>query len=233
MQNNNSQRCSLCKKTGHNKRTCGKIVVVPAKRASEVPTAVTRSSAAGSQSPTASSDNDAVYARFQKTTQGSGEKPGDKYREQAAEKAQAAQESWETSDTDGFVSQWAHNVRQRELLLKADVADAGNTWLFPALRNKESGDVVPARLLDTRYGSSWAVFGSAEEANERDSVVREWVGTGERAIAKRGYELVWQRRPARVVVSGSGQGLGGATSVQPIVIPDDDMLFSADAPIEP
>lgn len=159
------------------------------------------------------------------------EKPGDVHRKAAADYAKREQESWERSDTDGFVSQWALQSLRREELMKADLADRGGVDTFPILVDKETGEVVPSRLMETRYGMAWAVFDTAEDANSHSSTVQKWVSTSDKAVAKKGYEVKYQQRPAKVVTTGRGRGLSGALSVSSIVIPDDGMLFDPDAPV--
>lgn len=48
------------------------------------------------------------------------------YRESAAGHIQAERESFERCDTDGFMSQWAHNVMARVAQVKADIVENGN-----------------------------------------------------------------------------------------------------------
>lgn len=151
---------------------------------------------------------------------------GDVHRLRAAEASQRVQESWERSDTDGFMSQWAYDMTTRVELLKADVADNGGVWEFPVLVDERTGEVVPARMVNTRYGSKWAVFATDMDANLTDGEVVRWVGLGDKALSNKGYKVGMQERPAKVVTQGAGNGLAGAFTVQPVVVPADGVKFT-------
>lgn len=147
-------------------------------------------------------------------------------RAQAVADERARQESWERSDTDGFLSQWASGITAAERRMAADLIEAGGTHGFGVLVDATTGAIVPSRIIDTRYGPKWAVFATAADADSRSGRVVEWVGLGDRALARKGYRRAVQTRRARVTLAG-----GSATSLRPIYVPDDGHLFNADAPV--
>lgn len=70
--------------------------------------------------------------------------------------------SWERSDTDGFLSQWASGVMAGRYEHCATVAEDGGfttTALFDL-----DGNHIPARYVETRYGWSWVWDGPNGEA---------------------------------------------------------------------
>lgn len=83
---------------------------------------------------------------------------GDKLRARAQECRQRSADSWDRSDTDGFMSQWASDATARKYDTEAEVADAGGMWDFAALFDAETGALVPAKTIQTRYGSCWALL---------------------------------------------------------------------------
>ena len=145
-------------------------------------------------------------------------------REEAARTArQDVQTSFDRSDTDGFVSQWASGVTAQQHELEAEVLARGGTWDFPVLTR--DGALVPARIIETKFGAKWAVFASAADAQKQSGEITGWVALGDKALARKDYVQQVQVRPAKVVLQGET-----ATSVRPVVIPADGMKFSPDAP---
>ena len=82
-------------------------------------------------------------------------------REQAKMKNASAEESFDRCDTDGFLSQWASRLGADFDMMKADILERGGA-VFPALFDLE-GNIVKAKLIDTKYGKSWAIVGDNEK----------------------------------------------------------------------
>jgi hypothetical protein len=135
-------------------------------------------------------------------------------REQARQARQRSAESFERSDTDGFLSQWASDLTAQRWEQQAKLVEAGGTWPFSALFDAETGEMVPAKVVTTRYGRKWAVFACDADVDTYGAPVVAWVGTSEGAIAKRGYRRGFVERPAIVVINGSGTGLSGHAWVE-------------------
>jgi hypothetical protein len=75
-------------------------------------------------------------------------------RAEAAASARRSAESWERSDTDGYLSQWASNSMARRYRMCAELCDnhglAEHTALFDL-----DGNLVSTRKVDGPYGWSW------------------------------------------------------------------------------
>ena len=141
------------------------------------------------------------------------------YREQAQAARQAAADSWERSDTDGFVSQWASGLTAREYDLKADLAERGGLDAFYDAVIDADGNAAPARLVETRYGTKVAIFASWDDAETYGAPVKAWAAPTDRALRKYGLRMAWRTAPAKVVYTGSGKGLAGAMSVGLAIVP--------------
>lgn len=133
--------------------------------------------------------------------------PGDALRAQAAQRLQAVQESWERSDTDGFLSQWAGSLSARRDEAQAIILDNGGTSDFPALF--QDGVLVAAKLIQTRFGLKWGVLAS----DDPKSAVTQWLAPGTRAAKKHGFTLGTVQAPAKAILDSSGHGLSGNTWV--------------------
>ena len=80
-------------------------------------------------------------------------------------------DSWERSDSDGFLSQWANGVMAGRYKHCAKVAAAGGTLVQPALFDL-SGNRIEARYVETRYG--WTYVWDDEDGTHwfRESMAR-------------------------------------------------------------
>lgn len=136
----------------------------------------------------------------------------DSLRAEARAHEEEAFASFERCDTDGFLSQWASGLMAEQRRMEADLMENGGTADFPALFTL-SGEMVPARLMNTRYGTKFAVYASPAAALSRGDVVA-WVDpfpARESTLTRKGYRLGYVRVPARVEMRG-----GSATTVRPV-----------------
>lgn len=85
----------------------------------------------------------------------------DEWRKRASRSFKNASDSWDRSDTDGFLSQWAGNVMGGKYIALAGIAEDGGTIVISALFDL-NGKFVPARLVDTAYGCSWGLIDSED-----------------------------------------------------------------------
>jgi hypothetical protein len=136
-------------------------------------------------------------------------------RTQASEQFAAAEESFERCDTDGFLSQWASSITGRKLMLQAEIEERGGKAEFVALFDLE-GALVPAKMIETRYGWSWALL---DPKNPRGRFLGFFnpskASTPEKrraANAKKGFYLGTVLAPAKAEIMGGGTGLAGAAS---------------------
>lgn len=146
----------------------------------------------------------------------------DELRERAARAEAEAAASFERSDTDGFLSQWASGITADLYRRQAEIAEAGGVHPFPALYDLE-GRRVRARVIDTRFGKRWAIL---DDAGHYAAFLPCHFGRPTpRAAAhqeRRGFREGVELAPARALVMGSGKGLAGATSAFVGVIRTDD-----------
>lgn len=139
-------------------------------------------------------------------------------RRQAAESAQRARESWERSDTDGFVSQWASNITHDELIMKAELIENGGSYERDLLFDLE-GNLILAKEIETKFGYSWMIL---DPDNPRGSALG-WFNESKarnpetkiKNDARKGYYVGRGRVKGYVKIFASGTGLSGAASARP------------------
>ena len=139
-------------------------------------------------------------------------------RRQAAESAQRARESWERSDTDGFVSQWASNITHDELIMKAELIEDGGSYERDLLFDLE-GNLVLAVEIETQYGWAWMIKDPANPRGRALGFFNESKArkpeTKIKNDAKKGYYVGRGRIKGYVKIYASGTGLSGAASARP------------------
>jgi hypothetical protein len=142
-------------------------------------------------------------------------------RERAAYHARAAQDSFDRSDTNGFLSQWASDLTAQKLRKQADILDQGGRAEFPALFDV-AGNLVPAKLVHARYGPSWGLLpGDDPQAPFTGWFSPSRAKSDDRRIAndlRKGYTVGTVLAPAKAVIHTSGEGLSGAASARVIVV---------------
>lgn len=141
-------------------------------------------------------------------------------RAQAEQHRQDARDSWERSDTDGFLSQWASGINAQVADENARIAEAGGLAIFErTILVKLDGSPTDARMVRTRYGLKWRLDSTDEWITykpEREST-----------LARRGYreETITATAPAKAITWAppGATGLGGAHQVQVITVRTDDL----------
>lgn len=127
------------------------------------------------------------------------------WREQAAAARKRSADSFDRSDTDGFLSQWASEITARKHDACASLAEQGGRAEFPALLDM-GGKPVRAKLIQTKFGSAFMLL------DEDDQATGEFVNLSKarkadkrnEAYAKKGYQMATVRVPAAVAL---GDGL--------------------------
>ena len=152
-------------------------------------------------------------------------------RAEAAAADQAAADSFDRCDTDGFLSQWASGLTAQQKRAEANLVENGGMSTFPALFTLD-GTPVPAKLVTTRYGTKFAVFATAADVASYNATVVAWVNPFVKPafLAKKGYKVQQVLAPAKATMRGSGNGLAGAASVQVVVVRTDGG-FNPDAEV--
>lgn len=121
------------------------------------------------------------------------------YKKLASEANERAIESFDRCDTDGFLSQWALAIQEREYNALAHLAE--NNWKssFQTLVTAK-GELVPCRKIETKYGTSYGVYQSFVDAEKGGEII-QWVGLGKRAAKNKGYKIAWVISEANVKMS--------------------------------
>lgn len=132
----------------------------------------------------------------------------------AAANDKAAADSFDRCDTDGFLSQWASGLVAQEQRREAQIVADGGKALFPALFTLD-GTPVPARLVQTRYGTKFAVFANDIDAVTHGANIVAWVDpfVADKTLARKGYKVADVWAPAKATLAGRGHGLSGSAWV--------------------
>ena len=132
-------------------------------------------------------------------------------RQHARELNEAAAESWERSDTDGFMSQWASGLGAQKARMEADLLEQGGVTEFGGIWYDADGNLVPARIITTRWGAKIAKFNSWDECLSNHGEVAMWYTF--RGAKKAGLRAGTLRAPAKVDYVGST-----AVNVHPVFL---------------
>jgi hypothetical protein len=152
------------------------------------------------------------------------------YRTAAATSYTAAAESFDRCDTDGFVSQWAHNLTGDENRLKAELAENGGKTVTTALFLLD-GRIASTHSAQGDYGTYWVLNDVAAAV-----VGKRFVSTSNAAKAKtrkannakKGITVGSVSVDGYATIVGSGKGLSGALSCRAVVRPSVDALKAGD-----
>lgn len=123
--------------------------------------------------------------------------------ELAADCTRREQESWERSDTDGFLSQWASQKMAQRYRTLAEIAEDGGLYELSFLGDTEGNRIEGARYVETRYGWSWVYDTEAgetvwfRESNHSNPEVAK-----KRNLAK-GHQVLWIKVPVVMYSDGS------------------------------
>lgn len=143
-------------------------------------------------------------------------KTADQLRAEATACVASVQESWERSDTDGFLSQWAGTITATLKRRQADITEAGGVATFPALFDLD-GELVAAKLIYGQYGWVWGLLPSDDPRGQFTgwfNPSRATKAATRRANdARKGYQVGLVSAPAWADTEGGGTGLGGCASV--------------------
>lgn len=135
----------------------------------------------------------------------------EEFRADARAAHQRSADSFERSDTDGFLSQWASDTMARAYELAAEILDAGSVWEFFGVRDMATGVLIPGKWIETQYGGKFAIFESDDYA--MTGKVRYWTAGTDRALNAKGLETV---RVRRVVAGLRSHGNGMSVSYHPV-----------------
>ena len=159
------------------------------------------------------------------------------YRAEAKEWADRERESWERSDTDGFLSQWASGLSQRLAIRRAELIENGRIGYFVGLYDGDRR--VAAKQIRGQYGWVWLLRDDEAAKYGRKFIpVAPYDGVS-RVQKSLGLAEIGETAPAWADIKGSGTGLSGSAWVatfrtgdqwglDSIACPDADPSESAD-----
>lgn len=133
------------------------------------------------------------------------------YRANAASREEKAEESFQRSDTDGFLSQWALGLSAQLDRAKADLVDAGMKASFLGLYDGDRR-VKAKKITQPMYNAPWlkqTVWYLDKE--EADKYGRRYIPTGERSRIQKKLGLTerYEMDSAWAKITGEGRGLSG------------------------
>jgi hypothetical protein len=127
------------------------------------------------------------------------------FRQSAKEDLQKREESWERSDTDGFLSQWALGLGASLRERLAQICDNEGMSEFRTLYNLK-GEKQNVKVIKTRFGDAWAF------CDLKGKFTGKFIGyyITEKSLRKKGYYVDFEMRPAwATITSDGGRGLSG------------------------
>ena len=170
------------------------------------------------------------YTRYYVVVTGNPAKTVSDLRAEAVAHRQEREASFERCDTDGFLSQWASGLSAQLADRQADIVESGGKSWFNILVNAETGEWVPSKLIDARYGTTWAILD-----RETGRFTGEFVKAFPRrrsTMTKKGYAEAKGLYPAKAKVNGRGTGLSGTAWVTTVKIVNDDLVPPSEIDLE-
>jgi len=146
----------------------------------------------------------------------------EQWREKAKGSRQSAADSWERSDTDGFMSQWASGLMASEYELKAQLAEAGGLTTTRALFFAGTDKVASTHFAQGQWGGYWVLNDEAAAQFGKRFLNESKASTGEKqraAMVKKGFTVGRVRVKGYVAMYGAN-----AVSVRAGTFPDIDAL---------
>jgi hypothetical protein len=134
-----------------------------------------------------------------------------KFEEDAKECLRRVEESWERSDTDGFLSQWANDITARLDRQKIEILKNGGYAQFPVLCDEE-GNVICYKIytFQDKFSYSYNRFWKVD----KEKYGRRWIPIGKKSRIQKQLKLHEETRwmPAYAYIGGSGTGLSGCAN---------------------
>ena len=124
-----------------------------------------------------------------------------------ARQLKSKQDSWERSDTDGFLSQWASGIGADRDANQRTIHENGGCALLSILVDRETGTRVEAWQGKGEWGSYWKLK-SDTDAARYGARFFPYNCTG-RKLWTAGLRMVKAWLPAESFIDGEGYGLSG------------------------
>jgi len=139
----------------------------------------------------------------------------DRLAEASAAAYKRKEESWERSDTDGFLSQWASGLTGQLEKTREGIARAGGVADFKGLYDGDRR----LRAKQVTFADRHAGYGTKTmwllDEPETEKYGRKWIPIGDRSRVQKSLSLVerWELAPAWAKMDGRGTGLSGSAWV--------------------
>jgi hypothetical protein len=143
------------------------------------------------------------------------------WREASAASYRARQESWERSDTDGSLSQWASGITGRLDEAKAELAENDGMMETRALFNLD-GTIASVHNGWGQYGEWWLLNDASAARFGKKFFSPSSANTAAKRYAndkKKGFTVGTVRVKGYATTAGGGNGTGGATGVYVATFP--------------
>jgi hypothetical protein len=143
------------------------------------------------------------------------------WREASAASYRAREESWERSDTDGFVSQWASGLTGQLNEAKAILAENDGMTETRALFNLD-GTVASVHNGWGQYGEWWLLNDESAARFGKKFFAPSKANTAEKrynADKKKGFTIGTVCVKGYATTAGGGKGMSGATGVYVATFP--------------
>lgn len=127
------------------------------------------------------------------------------------------EESWERSDTDGFLTQWACGITDQKIEMEIRVLQNGGHHLFDVVLDAEGNVVADRKQYFPKFNAPWV---TEPKWRVRDEYVerlgRKWLPVGAKSRVQKQMGLTEKSFwfPASVKVAGSGTGLSGRVWIE-------------------
>jgi hypothetical protein len=147
-------------------------------------------------------------------------KTAEQWRAESREMHAKREESWERSDTDGFLSQWALGSLSQQYTLCAQLAEANGLTEVCALFDLD-GELVPSVHGFGEYGEYFAVLDNDERGCRRffNPSKAKNEQTARKNNAAKGFYIGLVKTPGKVEMLGGGKGLSGCASAYNAIVP--------------
>lgn len=99
--------------------------------------------------------------------------------------ANRKEESWQNSDTDGALTQWAHGCLIGQYRLQARIEMWGGRHPIPALFDLD-GNLVAAKRIAGNWGMVWGLL----ETDDPQSPIVQWVNESQAATAAKRIKML-------------------------------------------
>lgn len=136
-------------------------------------------------------------------------KTANEYLAEARRSLQEREDSFERSDTDGFLTQWSAGLNAELCRTRAKIMQNDGDDVFVGLW--DGNRRVRAKIINTKFGMSWLLNDIEAQTYGRKFLP---VGKTSRVLKQLGLREANEMAPAWAKLEGRGRGLSGMAWVQ-------------------